>query len=177
MLNNKEVLEKFEEIMMEISERNSNIGDYENYENEVDELIDNVANKTDLYTELIRLWLDEKIELKEKDLKKVDDYLNIFRNKKNCVNLSKAIARGYIHIKFDLDDKFTHDFVENIRDNSIESESKYYEDDEDARVIRTWVEICDNEPTKIRDIFFIMSYLHIEEEYDYILKNLMVYKA
>lgn len=177
MLNNKEVLEKFEEIISEISERNSNTDDYENYANEIEELIDNIANKTDLYKKLIRLWLDEEIELKQKDLKKVDDYLNIIRNKKNCVNLSTAIAKGYTRIKFDLDDKFTHNFVRNIRDNSVESESKYYEDDEDARVIRTWVEICDNEPTKIRDIFFVMSYLHVEEEYDYILKNLMVYKA
>ena len=69
MLNNKEVLEKFEEIISEISERNSNTDDYENYANEIEELIDNIANKTDLYKKLIRLWLDEEIELKQKDLK------------------------------------------------------------------------------------------------------------
>lgn len=174
MLNNKEVLKKFEEIILEISERNSNTGEYAN---KIEELIDNVANKTDLYVELIRLWLDGKVELKENDLKKIDDYLDIIKNKKNCVNLLTAIVKGCTRIKFDLDDKFTHNFVRNIRNNSVESESEYYEDNENARVIRTWVEICDNEPTKIRDIFFIMSYLHIEEEYDYILKNLMVYKA
>ena len=177
MLNNKEVLEKFEEIILEISERNSNTGDYENYANEIEELIDNVANKTDLYKELIRLWLDEEIELKEKDLKKIDDHLNIIINKKNCVNLSTAIARGYTHIKFDLDDGFTNDFVRNIRDNSIESEARYYEDNEDSRVIRISTEIRINKPTKVRDILFIMSYLHIEEEYDDILKKLMVYEV
>ena len=177
MLNNKEVLEKFEEIMLEISERNSNTGDYENYANEIEELINNVANKTDLYKELIRLWLDEEIELKEKDLKKIDDYLNIIRNKKNCVNLSTAIAKRYIHIKFDLDDRFTNDFVRNIRDNSIESEAEYYEDNEDSRVVRISIGIHNDNPTSIRDILFIMSYLHIEEEYDDILKKLMVYEA
>lgn len=177
MLNNKEVLEKFEDIMLEISERNSNTGDYENYANEIEALIDNVANKTDLYKELIRLWLDEEIELKEEDLKKIDDYLNIIKNKKNCVNLSTAIAKRYAHIKFDLDDGFTNDFVRNIRDNSIKSEAKYYEDNEDARVIRISIGIHNDEPTLIRDILFIMSYNHIEEEYDDILKKLMVYKA
>ena len=177
MLNNKEVLEKFEEIMLEISERNSNTGDYENYANEIEELINNVANKTDLYKELINLWLDEEIELKEKDLKKIDDYLNIIRNKKNCVNLSTAIAKRYIHIKFDLDDRFTNDFVRNIRDNSIESEAEYYEDNEDSRVVRISIGIHNDNPTSIRDILFIMSYLHIEEEYDDILKKLMVYEA
>ena len=177
MLNNEEVLEKFEDIMLEISERNSNTGDYENYANEIEALIDNVANKTDLYKELIRLWLDEEIELKEEDLKKIDDYLNIIRNKKNCVNLSTAIAKRYVHIKFDLDDGFTNDFVRNIRDNSIKSEAKYYEDNEDARVIRISIGIHNDEPTLIRDILFIMSYNHIEEEYDDILKKLMVYEV
>lgn len=177
MLNNKEVLEKFEEIMLEISERNSNTGDYENYANEIEALIDNVANKTDLYKELIRLWLNEEIELKEKDLKKIDDYLNIIRNKKNCVNLSTAIAKRYFHIKFDLDDEFTNDFVRNIRDNSIESEAEYYEDNEDSRVVRISIGIHNDNPTSVRDILFIMSYLHIEEEYDDILKKLMVYEV
>lgn len=177
MLNNEEVLEKFEEIMLEISERNSNTGDYENYANEIEELINNVANKTDLYKELIRLWLDEEIELKEKDLKKIDDYLNIIRNKKNCVNLSTAIVKRYVHIKFDLDDEFTNDFVRNIRDNSIESEAEYYEDNEDSRVVRISIGMHNDNPTSVRDILFIMSYLHIEEEYDDILKKLMVYKA
>lgn len=177
MLNNEEVLEKFEDIMLEISERNSNTGDYENYANEIEELINNVANKTDLYVELIRLWLDEEIQLKEKDLKKIDDYLNIIRNKKNCVNLSTAIAKRYNYVKFDLDDGFTNDFIRNIRDNSIESEARYYEDNEDSRVVRISIGIHNDNPTSVRDILFIMSYLHIEEEYDDILKKLMVYEV
>ena len=174
MLDNKEVLKRFEKILLDLS---SSTNDFKDYSNKVKEFVSVMANKTEVYEELIYLWLDEKLELKQNDLKKIDDYFNIIRNKKNCVNLSTAIAKGYTRIKFDLDDKFTHNFVRNIRDNSVEFESKYYEDNEDARVIRTWIEICDNEPTKIRDIFFIMSYLHIEEEYDYILKNLMIYKA
>ena len=174
MLDNKEVLKRFEKILLDLS---SSTNDFKDYSNKVKEFVSVMANKTEVYEELIYLWLDEKLELKQNDLKKIDDYFNIIENKKNCVNLLTAIAKGYTRIKFDLDDKFTHNFVRNIRDNSVEFESKYYEDNEDARVIRTWIEICDNEPTKIRDIFFIMSYLHIEEEYDYILKNLMIYKA
>lgn len=177
MLNNKEVLEKFEEIMLEISERNSNTGDYENYANEIEELINNVANKTDLYAELIRLWVDEKLELKEKDLKKIDDHLNIIRNKKNCVNLSTAIARGYVHIKFDFDDKFTNDFIRNIYTNSAEFASDYPDDEFGKDIRSTSSKIRNNEPIKIRDILFIMSYIHIEEEYDDILKKLMMYEV
>ena len=174
MLNNKEVLEKFEEIISEISERNSNTGDYENYANEIEELIDNIANKTDLYKKLIRLWLDGEIELKQKDLKKIDDYLNIIENKKNCVNLSTAIVKGYIYIKFDLDDGFTNGFVENLHKYAIPDSVT---DDEDKRLIRISKEIRNNEAIRVRDILFTMSYINVEEEYDYISKKLMVYKV
>lgn len=172
MMDNEEVLEKFEDIMLEISERNSNTGDYENYANEIEELINNVANKTDLYKELIHLWLDEKLVLKENDLKKVDDYLNIIKNKKNCVNLLTAIARGYVYIKFDLDDGFTNGFVEDIYANSFD-----LSDCEDERVIEISNEIYNDKPIQIREILFIMSYLHVEETYNYIFKKLMVYEA
>lgn len=174
MLDNKEVLEKFEEIMLNISNK---VDTFENYLNEVEELIDNVANKTGLYVELIRLWLDEKVELKESDLVKIDNCLDIIRNRENCVNLLTAIAKEYIHVKFDLDDKFTCRFVKNIYTNGVELATSFPDDDEDSRVIRISNGIRDNEPTKIRDILFIMSYLYVEETYNNILKKLMVYKA
>ena len=102
----------------------------------------------------------------------MDNRLYIIRNKKNCVSLSKAIARGYVYIKFDLDDGFTHAFVEDIYVNSFD-----FEDSEDERVIEISNEIQNNEPIKIREILFIMSYLHVEEIYNYIFKKLMVYEA
>ena len=172
MLSDREVLKKFEEIMVNISDKADT---FENYMNEVDELIDNVANKTGLYKELIQLWLDKKVELKESDLVKIDNYLDIIRE--NCMNLLTAIVKGYTYIKFNLDDKFTYKFVKNIYTNSVHLALNFPDDDEDSRVIRISNEIQNNEPTKIREILFIMSYLYVEEEYNNILKKLMVYKA
>ncbi|MGM9544788.1 MAG: hypothetical protein ACI3T9_07355, partial [Romboutsia timonensis] len=170
----KEVLKKFEKILLHLS-ATPNLGDYLN---KTEEFIDNVANKTGLYKELIHLWLDEKVELKENDLKKIDDYLDIIKNKENCVNLLTAIVKGYIYIKFDLSDKFTNDFIKDIHNNSIENSIEFATTDgEDERVIRISIEIRNNEPIGIRDILFIMSYIHVEKEYDSILKNLMVYKV
>ena len=174
MLNNREVLKKFEEIMLSISDKADT---FENYENEIDKLISDVAYRAGLYEELIHLWLNEKVELKEDDLVKVDNYLDMVRNEENYVNLLTAIVKGYTRVKFNLDDKFTHDFIRNIYTNSAEFASDYPDDDEDSRVIRISNGIQNNESTKIRDILFVMSYLYVEEEYNNILKKLMVYKA
>ena len=174
MLNNKEVLKKFEEIMLNISDK---VDTFTNYMNEVDKLISDVANKAGLYEELIRLWLDERVELKEDDLVKIDNYLDMVRNEENYVNLLTAIVKGYTHVKFDLDDKFTHKFVKNIHANNVYFILDSADDDEDSRVIRISNEIQNNEPIKIRDILFIMSYLYVEESYNNTLKKLMVYKA
>lgn len=102
----------------------------------------------------------------------MDNRLYITRNKKNCVNLSTAIAKGYVYIKFDLDDGFTNGFVEDIYDNSFD-----FSDFEDERVIEISNEIYNDKPIQIREILFIMSYLHVEETYNYIFKKLMVYEA
>ena len=174
MLDNKEVLKKFKDIMLSISDKADT---FENYMNEADKLISDVANKAGLYEELIRLWLDEKVELKENDLVKVNNYLDMVRNKENCANLLTAIVKGYTRVKFNLDDKFTHKFVKNIYTNGVHSALDFPDNDEDSRVIRVSTEIRINTPIKIREILFIMSYLHTEEEYDDILKKLMVYKA
>ena len=174
MLDNKEVLKKFKDIMLSISDKADT---FENYMNEVDKLISDVANKAGLYEELIHLWLNEKVELKEDDLVKVDNYLDMVRNKENYVNLLTAIVKGYTRVKFNLDDKFTHRFVKNIYTNGVHSALDFPDDDEDSRVIRISNEIQNNEPTKIREILFVMSYLYVEESYNDILKKLMVYKA
>ena len=174
MLNNKEVLKKFEEIMLNISDK---VDTFTNYMNEVDKLISDVANKAGLYEELIHLWLDERVELKEDDLVKIDNYLDMVRNEENYVNLLTAIVKGYTHVKFDLDDKFTHKFVKNIHANNVYFILDFPDNDEDSRVIRISNEIQNNEPIKIRDILFIMSYLYVEESYNNTLKKLMVYKA
>lgn len=171
MLNNKEVLERIEKVLLDIADSTN---DFNDYADKVGELMNNIADKTGLYRELIHLWLEEKLELKENDLKKIDDYLNIIENKKNCVNLSTAIARGYVHIKFDLDDKFTNDFIENIR---IHVNEDYEPDDNDRWLKKMSIDIYKKEPIGIRDILFAMSYVNIEEEYDDILKKLMVYKV
>lgn len=175
-MDNKEVLKKFKDIMLSISDKADT---FENYMNEADKLISDVAYRAGLYEELIHLWLNEKVELKEDDLVKVNNYLDMVRNKENCVNLLTAIVKGYTRVKFDLDDKFTHRFVKNIYTNGVEFASSFLEDDddEDSRVIRISNEIQNNEPIKIREILFIMSYLYVEEEYNNILKKLMVYKA
>lgn len=102
----------------------------------------------------------------------MDNRLYIIRNKKNCVNLSKAIERGYVYVKFDLNDGFTNGFVEDIYDNSFD-----LSDCEDERVIEISNEIYNDKPIQIREILFIMSYLHVEETYNYIFKKLMVYEA
>ena len=172
MLNNKEVLERIENILLDFANSTNDFGDYTN---KVEEFIDTLSNKTDLYKELIYLWLDEKVKLKENDLKKIDDYLNIIENKKNCVNLLTAMAKGYVHIKFDLDDGFTNGFIENIHISA--SEDYNSDDNEDERLKEISIEIRNNRTIKIRDILFAMSYVNIEEEYDYILKKLMVYKV
>lgn len=172
MLDNKKVLRKFEEIML-----NLNAYTFEDFENEVDKLISDVAYRVGLYEELIRLWLDERVELKENDLVKIDNCLDIIRNEENCVNLLTAIVKGYTRVKFNLDDKFTHRFVKNIYTNGVHSALDFTDDDEDSRVIRISNEIQNNEPIKIREILFVMSYLYVEEEYNNILKKLMVYKA
>lgn len=171
MLNNKEVLERIENVLLDIADSTN---DFNDYADKVGELMNNIADKTGLYRELIHLWLDEKLELKENDLKKIDDYLNIIENKKNCVNLSTAIAKRYIHIKFDLDDKFTNDFIENLR---IHVNEEYEMNDNDRWLKKISIDIYKKEPIGIRDILFAMSYVNIEEEYDDILKKLMVYKA
>ena len=173
MLNNKEVLKRFEKMLLHI-DASPILGEYLN---KVEGFINNMADKTGIYKELIRLWLDGKVELKENDLNKINDYLNIIENKGNCVNLSTAIAKGYAHIKFDFDDKFTHDFIRNIYTNSAEFASDYPDDEFGKDIRSTSSKIRNNEPIKIRDILFIMSYIHIEEEYDDILKKLMMYEA
>ena len=174
MLDNKEVLKKFKDIMLSISDKADT---FENYMNESDKLISDVANKAGLYEELIHLWLDERVELKEDDLVKIDNYLDMVRNEENYVNLLTAIVKGYTHVKFDLDDKFTHKFVKNIHANNVYFILDFPDNDEDSRVIRISNEIQNNEPIKIRDILFIMSYLYVEESYNNTLKKLMVYKA
>ena len=172
MLNNKEVLEKIENVLLDFA---NSTDDFNDYANKVEGFVDTLSNKTGLYKELIYLWLDEKVELKENDLKKIDDYLNIIENKGNCVNLLTAMTKGYVHIKFDLDDKFTNGFIENIH---ISAKEDYNADDnEDERLKEISIEIHNNRTIKIRDILFVMSYVNIEEEYDYILKKLMVYKV
>ena len=171
LLTNKDVLERFENILLGFA---NSTNDYNDYANKVEEFTNNMANKTGLYKELIYLWLDEKLKLKENDLKKVDDYFNIIENKKNCVNLLTAIAKGYINIKFDLDDEFTNGFVENLHKYAILDSVT---DDKNKRLIRISKEIRNNEAIGIRDILFTMSYINVEEEYDYISKRLMIYKV
>ena len=171
MLNNKEVLEKIENVLLGFA---NSTDDFNDYANKVEGFVDTLSNKTGLYKELIYLWLDEKLKLKENDLKKVDDYFNIIENKKNCVNLLTAIAKGYIYIKFDLDDGFTNGFVENLHKYAILDSVT---DDEDKRLIRISKSISNNEAIRVRDILFTMSYINVEEEYDYISKKLMVYEA
>lgn len=171
MLDNKELLKRFEKVLLNLS---SSTNDFKDYSNKVKEFVGVMANKTEVYEELIYLWLDEKLELKQNDLKKIDDYFNIIENKKNCVNLLTAIARGYIYIKFDLDDGFTNDFIENLHKYAIPDSVT---DDEDKRLIRISKEIRNNESIRVRDILFTMSYINSEEEYDYISKKLMVYKT
>ena len=171
MLDNKELLKRFEKVLLDLS---SSTNDFKDYSNKVKEFVSVMANKTEVYEELIYLWLDEKLELKQNDLKKIDDYFNIIENKKNCVNLLTAIARGYVYIKFDLDDGFTNGFIEDIHKYAIpDSET----DDEDKRLIRISKEIRNNESIRVRDILFTMSYINVEEEYNYISKKLMVYKV
>lgn len=171
MLSNKEVLKRTEKVLLNLS---SSTNDFNDYANKVEEFVDIIAIKTGLYKELIYLWLHEKLKLKESDLKKIDNYLNIIRNKENCVNLLTAIAKGYIYIKFDLDDGFTNGFVENLHKFATpDSET----DAEDKRLIRISKEISNNEAIRVRDILFTMSYINVEEEYDYISKRLMVYKV
>ena len=171
MLDNKEVLKRFEKILLDLS---SSTNDFKDYLNKVKEFVSVMANKTEVYEELIYLWLDEKLELKQNDLKKIDGYFNIIENKENCVNLLTAIAKGYIYIRFDLDDGFTNGFIENLHKYAI---SDSVTDDEDKRLIRISKEISNNEAIRIRDILFTMSYINVEEEYDYISKRLMVYKV
>lgn len=173
MLNNKKVLKRTEKVLLNLS---SSTNDFNDYANKVEEFVDVITNKTGLYKELIYLWLYEKLELKQSDLKKIDDYLDIIKNKENCVNLLTAIVKGYVHIKFDLDDKFTNDFIKNIR-KSVE----IYEIDDEIDDIDEWLkkiltDTCNNRAIGVRDILFAMSYVNIEEEYNDILKNLMVYK-
>ena len=174
MIDNREVLKKFEDIMLNISDKADT---FENYMNEADKLISDVAYRAGLYEELIRLWLDERVELKEDDLVKVDNYLDMVRNEENYVNLLTAIVKGYTRVKFNLDDKFTNRFVKNIYTNGVHSALDFTDDDEDSRVIRISNGIRNNESTKIRDILFVMSYLYVEESYNGMLKKLMVYKA
>ena len=174
MLNNKEVLKRFENILLDFADSTN---DFNDYANKVEEFVDVITIKTGLYKELIYLWLDEKVELKESDLRKINDYLNIIENKKNCVNLLTAIVKGFVHIKFDLDDKFTNDFIKNIRKTveSYEIDNERNENDEWLKEIL--INTCNNEAIEVRDILFAMSYNNIEEEYNDILKNLMVYKV
>ena len=171
LLTNKEVLERFENVLLDFA---NSTKDFNDYSNKVKEFFGVIANETEVYEELICLWLDEKLKLKQNDLKKINDYLNIIENKKNCVNLLTAIARGYVYIKFDLDDGFTNGFVENLHKYAIPDSVT---DDEDKRLIRISKEIRNNEAIRVRDILFTMSYINVEEEYDYISKKLMVYKA
>lgn len=176
MLNNKEVLGRIEKMLLDFADSTfaDSTNDFNDYANKVEEFVDVITIKTGLYKELIYLWLDEKVELKESDLKKIDDYLNIIENKKNCVNLLTAIVKGYVHIKFDLDDKFTHDFIENICDSAkLGGEI----DGEDGRLNRISIEVYNNEEIGVRDVLFVMSYINIEGEYDDILKKVMVYKV
>lgn len=175
MLNNKEVLERIENILLDFA---NSTNDFDDYTNKVEEFMDVMANKTGLYKELIYyLWLDEKVELRENDLKKINDCLDIIENKKNCVNLLTAIVKRFVHIKFDLDDKFTNDFIKNIRKTveSYEIDNERNENDEWLKEILT--KTCNNRVIAVRDILFAMSYNNIEEEYNDILKNLMVYKT
>lgn len=89
-----------------------------------------------------------------------------------CEFIKSDRERGYVYIKFDLDDEFTHAFVEDIYANSFD-----FSDFEDERVIEISNGIYNNKPIQIREILFIMSYLHVEETYNYIFKKLMVYEA
>ena len=174
MLNNKEVLGRIEKMLLDFADSTN---DFNDYANKVEEFVDVITIKTGLYKELIYLWLDEKVELKESDLRKINDYLNIIENKKNCVNLLTAIVKRFVYIKFDLDDKFTNEFIENIR-KTVES----YEIDNERNENNEWLKeiltkTCNNRVIAVRDILFAMSYNNIEEEYNDILKNLMVYKT
>ena len=173
MLNNKEVLKRFEKVLLHI-DASPILGEYLN---KVEGFINNTADKTGIYKELIHLWLDGKVELKENDLKKIDDYLNIIENKKNCVNLLTAIVKGFVHIKFDLDDKFTNDFIKNIRKTVEIYEIDNETNDNDEWLKEILINTCNNEAIEVRDILFAMSYNNIEKEYNDILKNLMVYKV
>lgn len=168
ILNNKEVLKRFEKVLLHI-DASPVLGEYLN---KVEGFINNTADKTGIYKEVIRLWLDGKLELKENDLRKINDYLDTIENKGNCVNLLTAIVKGYIHIKFDLDDEFTHDFVKDIREHV-----RYEIDDNEEWLKRISVNIHEKAPIEVRDILFVMSYIHIEGEYNDILKKLMVYKV
>ena len=169
MLDNKEVLKRFEKILLDLS---SSTNDFKDYSNKVKEFVSVMANKTEVYEELIYLWLDEKLELKQNDLKKIDGYFNIIENKKNCVNLLTAIVKGYNRIKFDLDDEFTHDFIKNLRKHV-----RYEPDDNEEWLKRISVNIHEKAPIGVRDVLFVMSYIHVEVEYNDILKKVMVYKV
>ena len=168
ILNNKEVLKRFEKVLLHI-DASPVLGEYLN---KVEGFINNIADKTGIYKEVIRLWLDGKLELKENDLRKINDYLDVIENKGSCVNLLTAIVKGYIHIKLDLDDEFTNDFVKDIHNHV-----KYEADDNEEWLKRTSIEIYNKRPIEVRDILFVMSYIHVEEEYNDILKKLMVYKV
>ena len=168
ILNNKEVLKRFEKVLLHI-DASPVLGEYLN---KVEGFINNIADKTGIYKEVIRLWLDGKLELKENDLRKINDYLDVIENKGSCVNLLTAIVKGYIHIKFDLDDKFTHDFIKNLRKHV-----RYEPDDNEEWLKRISVNIHEKAPIGVRDILFVMSYIHVEGEYNDILKKLMVYKV
>ena len=168
MLDNKEILKRTEKVLLHI-DASPILGEYLN---KVEGFINNTADKTGIYKEVIHLWLDGKLELKENDLRKINDYLDVIENKGSCVNLLTAIAKGYTRIKFDLDDKFTHNFIKDIHEHV-----RYEVDDNEEWLKRISVEICMKRPIEIRDILFVMSYIHIEGEYNDILKKLMVYKV
>ena len=168
MLNNKEVLKRFEKVLLHI-DASPILGEYIN---KVEGFINNTADKTGIYKEVIRLWLDGKLELKENDLRKINDYLDAIESKGSCVNLLTAIVKGYNHIKFDLDDKFTHDFIKNLNEHI-----RYEPDDNEEWLKRISINIHEKAPIGVRDILFVMSYIHVEEEYNDILKKVMVYKV
>ena len=168
MLDNKEILKRFEKVLLHI-DASPVLGEYLN---KVEGFINKMANKTGIYKEVIRLWLDGKLELKESDLRKINDYLDVIENKNNCVNLLTAITKGYIHIKLDLDDEFTNNFVKDIHEHV-----KYEADDNEEWLKEISIGIYKKEPIGVRNVLFVMSYIHIEEEYNDILKKLMVYKV
>ena len=168
MLDSKEVLKRFEKVLLHI-DASPILGEYLN---KVEGFINNTADKTGIYKEVIRLWLDGKLELKENDLRKINDYLDVIENKGSCVNLLTAIVKGYIHIKFDLDDEFTNNFIKDIHKHV-----KYEIDDNEEWLKRISIDIYNKKPIEVRDVLFVMSYIHIEGEYNDILKKVMVYKV